>query len=402
MKSKPSSSIEAKTATPGVRNPIGRALAHNRSVRAAFALALFAFAPMAKAVSPAPDGGYCNGNTAEGTNALFSLTTGAYNTAVGFFSLRNNTDGQLNTAVGAGTLLLNTAGENTATGAGALLSNVAGGQNTANGAFALFSNTGGFRNTASGDRALFSNTAGAYNTAFGAGSLALNTEGIKNTATGFNALTAHTAGDGNTAIGFNALVNQVSGDGNIALGIQAGFGITTASNVICIGAGGEDVDNSCYIGNIFGATSSNGVAVLVNSDGRLGTVTSSKRFKEEIKPMDKASEAIFELRPVAFHYKKEIDPTRTSQFGLVAEDVEKVNANLVVRDKQGKPYSVRYDQVNAMLLNEFLKEHSTVQELKKEVATLTATMNEQALQIQKVSAQLAVNKPATLVVLSNP
>ena len=134
------------------------------------------------------------------------------------------------------------------------------------------------------------------------------------------------------------------------MGVNAGIAVTTANNVICIGADGNNVDNSCYIGNIFGATSSGGAAVLVNADGKLGTMTSSQRFKDDIKPMDKASEALLALKPVTFRYKKEIDPAGTRQLGLVAEDVVKVNPDLVVRDKEGKPYSVRYDQVNAMLL----------------------------------------------------
>ena len=207
-------------------------------------------------------------------------------------------------------------------------------------------------------------------------------------------------GNSNTAVGSGALEANTTGGGNIALGYLAGFNVSTANNVICIGADGNNVDNSCYIGNIFSSASSNSVAVLVNSNGRLGTMTSSARFKDEIKPMDKASEAILALKPVSFRYKKEIDPARTSQFGLVAEEVEKVNRDLVVRDKEGKPYSVRYDQVNAMLLNEFLKEHRTVQELKNEVAALTATVKEQAAQIQKVSARLEVSERRSRTVLN--
>jgi Chaperone of endosialidase len=171
---------------------------------------------------------------------------------------------------------------------------------------------------------------------------------------------------------------------------------------------GEDVSNSCYIGRIFTATSSQGIAVLINSDGKLGTTTSSERFKDAIKPMDRASELLFALKPVTFHYKKEIDPAGTSQFGLVAEEVEKVNPDLVVRDKEGKPYSVRYDAVNAMLLNEFLKEHrkneeqeKTIAELKSGMTALAATVKEQAAQIQKVGAQLEASKPAPQVV-NNP
>jgi hypothetical protein len=366
--------------------------------------------PKMQAVSPAPDGGYPGGNTAEGQTALLSLTTGGFNTAVGFFSLRSDITGGFNTAVGAGTLLANTADDNTATGAGALLSNNTGADNTANGTFALFSNTTGNTNTANGAFALFTNTTGSGNTANGANALFSNTGagGDGNTATGSQALFSNTTGGVNTAIGVNALLNNTTGSFNIALGNSAGINVTTASNVICIGANGNNVNDSCYIGNIFGSTSSNGVAVLVNTNGRLGTMTSSARFKDEIKPMDKASEALFALKPVAFRYKKKIDPAGTPQLGLVAEDVEKVNPDLVVRDKEGKPYSVRYDQVNAMLLNEFLKQHGTVQkqgatitELKKEIASLTTTVKEQAAQIQKVSAQIEVSKAAPQVVVSN-
>src|SRR5262249_25090426 len=149
-----------------------------------------------------------------------------------------------------------------------------------------------------------------------------------------------------------------------AIGRNAGNHVTTASNVIAIGADmpGADVSNSCFIGQIFGATSSDGAAVLINSDGKLGTTTSSKRFKEQIKPMDNISEALYALKPVSFHYKKALDPDGKSQLGLVAEEVEKVNPDLIVRDKEGKPYSVRYDQVNAMLLNEFLKAHGKIEQ----------------------------------------
>ena len=197
------------------------------------------------------------------------------------------------------------------------------------------------------------------------------------------------------------------------MGFGAAGKVITANNVICIGTNvaGNNVDNSCYVGNIFGATSSNGVAVFVNSNGRLGTVTSSKRFKQDIKPMDNASEAVYSLKPVSFRYQKEFDPagTSASQLGLVAENVEKVSPNLVVRDKEGKAYSVRYDQVNAMLLNEFLKEHKTsieehktVEKLEAMVATLAATVKEQAAQIQKVSAEVEMNKRSSSMVANNP
>src|SRR5207245_10057217 len=151
----------------------------------------------------------------------------------------------------------------------------------------------------------------------------------------------------------------------------------------------------------FVAGAAPGSTVRTGSVRRLRTVDSSARFKQEIKPMDNASEAILALEPVTFRYKHELDPAGIPQFGLVAEEVEKVNPDLVERDQQGKPYSVRYDAVNAMLLNEFLKEHRTVEEIKKEIAALTATVKEQASQIQKVSAQLRLSKSAPQTVLNN-
>jgi hypothetical protein len=201
-----------------------------------------------------------------------------------------------------------------------------------------------------------------------------------------------------------ALDHNTSGSLNIALGVNAGHDVVTAQNAICIGLNvfGADVGDSCYIGNIFGETSASGAAVYVNSNHKLGTLTSSSRFKDDIKPMERASEALFALKPVTFHYKKEIDPAGMHQFGLVAEEVEKVNPDLVVRDKEGKPYSVRYEQVNAMLLNEFLKEHrkndeqeATIARLQKQIEALTAGLH-------KVSVQLAAGKSAPHVVATNP
>jgi hypothetical protein len=364
---------------------------------------LSAAAPKAHSVLPPPDGGYPGGNTAEGQNALLSLTTGGFNTALGFSSLRADTNGAFNTAVGAGALFANTGDSNTAIGVGALFSNTTGTENLAEGPFALFLNTEGRFNTAGGFDTLFSNLLGQFNTAYGFAALDLNTVGNENTAIGAAALQSNTEGDNNTAIGSGALQQMTTGDNNTVIGRGAGLSIVTASNVICIGAGlnGDNVSDSCFIDNIFNAASFNGIGVLVNVNGKLGTTTSSRRFKEEIKPMERASEVLFALKPVTFHYKKEIDPAGTSQLGLVAEDVEKVNPDLVVRDKEGKPYSVRYDQVNAMLLNEFLKEHRTVQELKKEMAALTATVKEQAAQLQRVSAQVQRNDSAAAVALTD-
>ena len=369
----------------------------------ALALACFVILPNALAVVPPPDGGYPGGNTAEGQDALFSLTTGDFNTAVGFFSLRTNTTGSFNTAIGAGTLFVNTGESNTATGTGALLGNTTGSGNTANGSFALANNTTGSNNTAVGRDALTSGTTGVANTAVGAGALANHTTGESNTAVGRDALLNDTHGESNTAIGRSALANNTTGVTNIAIGTDSGSNVTTASNVVCIGfgVGGANVDDTTWIGNVFGVTTQSGMTapVIVSNNGQLGTVASSERFKKDIASMQKASEAILALRPVTFHYRT--DAVNTPQFGLIAEEVAKVNPALVLPDKEGKPYTVRYDAVNAMLLNEFLKAHSKMEEqeatitlLQKQVAALTAGL-------QKVSAQLEAGKPEPQVV-NNP
>ena len=377
-------------------------------VLASVVLASFALCK-AQAVTPPPDGGYPGFNTAEGQKALFSLTTGVANTAVGWFSLWSNTDGSFNTGVGAGTLLFNVGNQstgegvdNTAIGAGALLSNTMGSENTATGFQALASNTTGTPNTANGAFALFSNTEGNFNTANGVQALFGNINGGFNTATGDSALFSNTSGEDNTAIGHGALFNNFTGSDNVALGRFSGINVETANNVICIGHVGENVSNTCYIDNIWGVTSPGGLGVFVNSDGKLGTATSSARFKEEIKPMEQASEALFSLQPVSFRYKKEIDSTRAPQFGLVAEDVEKVNPDLVAHDKEGKPYSVRYEQVNALLLNEFLKEHKKVEKLEATLEAVNARLQEQGAQIQKVTAQVDATRPLPHLVLNNP
>jgi hypothetical protein len=387
-----------------------------------FVVALtFGLSPIAQAVTPAPDGGYPGENTAEGSNALFSLTTGTHNTATGFEALSSNTAGNANTASGHNALASNTTGnQNTAVGGGVLASNTTGSNNTANGHHALASNTTGSNNTANGSDSLASNTTGVYNaavgffylrsnalgtfnTAFGALALLFNTAN-ENTAIGAGTLLLNTAGQQNTAIGTSALGSNTTGNSNVALGQLAGYNSTTGSNNVYIGTGMSGVggeSSACYIASIFGQTSVNGIPVLINSDNKLGTTTSSRRFKDDIKSMDKASEAILALKPVTFHYKKEIDPSGISQFGLVAEEVEKVNPDLIVRDKEGKPYTVRYEAVNAMLLNEFLKQHKKTEKLEATVASLIATVEEQAAQIQKVSAQLEASKSAPQVV-NNP
>jgi uncharacterized coiled-coil protein SlyX len=328
-------------------------------------LACFALSPSVQAVVPAPDGGYPGGNTAEGQNAFLSLTTGGFNTGVGFFSLSSDTTGSFNTAIGAGALALNTADSNTAIGAAALLNN--------------------------------------------------------------------TVAQGNTAIGASALVNNVFGAGNTAIGAGTLPGLTTGCCNIDIdspGVQGEDhttrigqVQTRTFIAGVHGVQTINAaIPVLVDFAGQLGTLSSSKRFKKEIKPMDRVSEGILALKPVTFHYKNET--TSTPQFGLIAEEVAEVNPDLVVRDKNGEIYTVRYDAVNAMLLNEFLKEHRRVEaqdcklrgqeatiaelestvarqqkefqtamaEQRKEMASVLGRLKEQDATIQTVRAQLELNR----------
>ena len=382
-------------------------------------------------------------NTATGDNALLSNTTGTNNTANGASALQNNTNGSNNTAMGSGALASNgfDGTGNTATGANALFSNISAGFNTATGANALYHNTSGSSQTATGENALYSNTTGTLNTATGTAALYTNTTGNNNTANGLEALFSNTTGSNNTADGFLALENNKAGHDNIAVGFQALKGNTTGNNNIALGSsaggnlttGGNNIDigalgvageaakirigkqgtqNGTFIAGIFGVTMT-GSPVVVNSSGKLGVSgTSSARFKAEIKPMDKASEAILGLKPVTFRYKEEIDPERIPQFGLVAEEVEKVNPNLITRDEDGKPASVRYEAVNAMLLNEFLKEHRKVEEQgativqqqkafeakfaaqQKQIEALTAI-------VQKVSDQVALSKPAPQLV-ANP
>jgi hypothetical protein len=384
-----------------------------------FKFVCFAFIQNTQAVSPPPDGGYFGNNTAEGENALLSLTTGVNNTAVGWFSLKSNKNGQFNTAVGSGTLSSTVGGRrNTAIGGAALFSDINGESNTAVGALALWSNTTGSLNTAIGDDALFSNTVGFENTAVG-WALFNNITGNANTAIGSLALSINFTGGGNTAVGRGALFDNQSGNYNIAIGFAAGDRTTGSNNIVIGDTGVEGESNTIRIGgNPFtgahaaafiagiSGTAVVGDAVVVDENGQLGTVASSARFKKNIKPMDKTSEAILALKPVSFQYRS--DSKGTPQFGLIAEEVAKVNSDLVVRNRNGEIYSVRYDQVNAMLLNEFLKEHrkneeqqAAIAQLKSGMEALTATVKEQTAQIQKVSAQLEANRRAPRVADNN-
>jgi hypothetical protein len=421
------------------------------------------FSPNVRAISPAPDGCYPGYTTAEGCNALNFLTTGAGNTGVGWYSLFLDTTGNFNTGVGGGALALNNADSNTAVGAAALLLNTngtgansgtqnvavgtdalvfnaggsiigSGSYNDAVGAFALFNNHDGSNNNALGNSALLSNLRASNNTAVGGFALFNNDStggGLagENTAVGSAALFNNIDGGSNTAVGVEAL--EIStGDYNIALGAGAGIFLGLGSNNILIGDAGFSSSfdvisigaipasgipySRTYIGGIYNSVEQDR-PVYVDSQGHLGSPGSSRRYKEEIKSMDKASDALFALKPVTFRYKQQIDPSHRLSFGLVAEDVAKVSADLISRDKEGKPQTVRYEAVNAMLLNEFLKEHKKVQQqareiqeqkdtisdLKKGMDNVVAQLKEQASQIQKVSAQLEVSKSATQTVLNN-
>jgi hypothetical protein len=345
-----------------------------------------------EAVVPPPDGGYPGFNTAEGQNALSALTTGIANTAIGRRSLFSNTDGSFNTAVGGGTLVSN-------------IGNQASGEGT--------------QNTAVGTAALLSNTTGADNTVVGSTALINNTTGNHNTASGGLALFLNTTGSSNVAIGQSALVNNMSGNFNIAVGAGAGTQITSAFSCIAIGHQGANVSQSCFIGNVRNAVvAPDFMPVLIDSADKLGTTSgSSRRFKTQIKPMDKASESILALKPVTFYYTG--DNTNTPQFGLIAEDVVEENPELTVRDKTGELLTVRYDAVNAMLLNEFLKDHRKVEELKSAMAqqrkdfeaamaqqqktmeALMARLNEQEVRIQKVSGEVEARKSVSQMLVEN-
>jgi hypothetical protein len=433
------------------------------------ALGCLALLQRAQGVVPPPDGCYPGFTTAEGCNALNFLTTGAGNTGVGWYSLYGNTSGSYNTGLGAGALALNSADSNTAVGATALLLNTAGTRNTAvgtgamvyNGAGedntatgyqALFSNTGGGNtgnlNTATGSQALYGNTAGRFNSGFGAQALFNNDSGEDNSAFGYQALYSNHSffgysnsafgshalgsnidGQRNSAFGGGALASNVSGDNNTAIGTSAGSNIDGDGNV-CVGAsvlGEAGVSNSTYIRNVNTlaqpiVSGIDGVTVRL-TDGRLGHGVSSRRYKQDIKPMDNASEALYALKPVTFHYNKEIDPTQTLDFGLIAEEVAEVNPELTVRDGEGKVSNYRRDAINAMLLNEFLKEHrkveeqqATITELKSIVAQqqkkfraaiaeqrkeFEARLNQQDAKIQRVSDEVGLSKPAPQIVASD-
>ena len=362
------------------------------------ALVCFGLCQQVQSATDTPDpGSVPTSNTADGQGALGSLTTGLYNSAFGFLSVLSLSDANFDTGVGAAALLVDNGGTNTAVGAGALLNNSDGADNNAVGAFALFNNVSGFFNNAHGRNAL------------------LNSTGSQNNAMGDDAMFFNTTGSFNTAIGDDALDANVDGNNNVAVGDEAGTGLgASVNNCIAINVPGAGpfatLDNTCFIGSIFDQPVSDvgtQEAVFVDQFNVVGISASSRRFKHDIQPMDKASEAILALKPVTFKYNA--DKNGKTQYGLIAEEVATVNPDLVVQHKDGEISTVRYEQVNAMLLNEFLKEHKKVQNLEVTVAqqqkgmeVLTAQLKEQAAQIQKVSAQLEVSKPAPQVVATKP
>jgi hypothetical protein len=372
-------------------------------------LACFALLPRVQA---APDpAAIPGGNTRDGAGSLASRTTGQFNSAFGTNALNKLTMGNNNAAQGnSAQFSLIDGNKNTALGVLALRLNIHGINNSAFGTNALNKLTIGNNNAAQGNSAQFRLIDGNKNTALGVLALCLNTHGDDNTAVGYKALYNNTAAE-NVAVGTEALFSN-TGSGNIALGTDAGVNLTTGDQNIDIGnigtAGESDTirigtgafQRRTFIAGISGVAVT-GATVVVNGSGQLGVAASSERFKDQIKPMDKASEAILALKPVTFHYKKQIDSKDIPQFGLVAEDVEKVNPDLVVRDDKGEIYTVRYEAVNAMLLNEFLKEHRTVRDLKSTVAKQEKQIKALTTGLQKVSNQLELNKPAPRTVANN-
>jgi hypothetical protein len=414
--------------------------------------------------TPDPGGSLPVSNTADGHNALLSITTGIHNSGFGFDALLSNSTANFNTAVGSVALLLNNptaageAEENTAVGAGALLSNTTGGSNTALGTFTLFSNVDGGGHTAVGFAALEHNNASGLfssNTAVGIAALETSSSGGANVAVGEGALISVDTGSANTAIGALAgasytadetsnicigagtggsagdnntirigdglpsggidvidagpaanfvLVGDGLNTGGISIGTLIGFGNASIANGLSTTTGAS----SCNIGGIFNQVPTAGSDfVVIGPDNKLADGTlSSRRFKKDIAPIDKISEGLLALRPVTFHWKN--DNTNKPEFGLVAEEVAEVNLDWITRNPQGEISGVRYQAIPILLLNEFLKEHKKVEEqqaniaeLKSTVGVLTAQLKEQAAQIQKVSAQLEVGKPATKVAVGN-
>jgi hypothetical protein len=384
----------------------GTSLAPSLPLRPIFLFITLMLVALSPAMATSP------GNTSLGQQALGAATTGSNDTALGYQALMSNTTGSQNTGTGRFALLANTTGtNNTADGASALNLNKTGNFNTGIGRLALFSNETGDGNTAVGSFTMFNDGNPASflgSTALGDGALYYN------------------ASDFNIGVGFRTLFNNASGSSNIGLGVAAGFRLANGSNNIYIGNFGRSAGESntirigyvagdtvnlgdlnvtvqrhtaTFIAGIHGATTSDAgstLPVYVDINGNLGTAASSERFKTEIKPMDKSSESLLALKPVTFHYKS--DDKGVPQFGLIAEEVAKVNPALVVRDRNGEVYTVRYDAVNAMLLNEFLKEHQKVSKLETELATVREQLRDQEAKINKINAKVELANPAPQMV----
>ena len=361
------------------------------------AFVCFGLSPVVRAVSPAPDGFYPGSNTAEGQDALFHFTNGGFNTAIGSHALYADTTASSNTAVGSFVMALHSSGnQNVTVGQGALANN-SGSGNVAVGFKAL-------RGGGMPDAPVNNQTAVDFNEALG-----------------YEALFYQIGSQYNSGFGWRALFNNRTGGSNTAMGHEAGYNVTGNGNVD-IGAGVEGVvgeNNTTRIRNIGTTPLNTGRFVHVDANGKLGYVVSSERYKDDIKPMDKTSEALFALKPVTFRYKGDIDPSHAKMFGLIAEEVAEVNPDLVVRNAKGEVDTIRFDSLNAMLLNELLKENrklqrieviaaqqkkdfeATIAQREKQIKSLTASLRDQATQIQKVCARLEASKPAPQVV-NNP
>ncbi|HLK60638.1 MAG TPA: tail fiber domain-containing protein [Chthonomonadaceae bacterium] len=346
-----------------------------------------------------------NWNTANGSEAMYHNTTGSWNSANGAYSLFLNTTGNFNAANGNGALYSNTTGSynaanggdalfanttgnlNAANGYQALYFNTTGNNNTANGSFALFSNTIGSNNTANGYEALFDNTTGNQNVANGLYALYSNTTGSNNIADGSYALYNTTTGNDNTAVGLFTLYLNQTGSNNIAIGYGAGQNIASGSNNISIGNGGVASDHgvirigtprtqqATFIAGINGVTASQGVPVYINANGQLGTLTSSARFKYDIHSLGAVSDKLMRLRPVSFRYKAAAeDGSHPIQYGLIAEEVAQVYPDMVQYDNEGKPFTVYYQQLTPMMLNELQKAHQDINSLKAELQNQSTEM----------------------------
>jgi Chaperone of endosialidase len=371
------------------------------------------------------------GNTASGASALSFNTTGSGNTAFGAGALVLNTTGFANTACGNGALFSNTTGNaNTASGEGALTFNTTGGGNTVSGYWALYSNTTGNYNTASGYDALYLNTTGSNNEAFGSNALYSNTAGVNNTAFGFQTLYSNTTGNGNAAQGANSLSNNTTGienvgigdstlylnstgSYNIGIGFGAGYNQTTGSGNIYIanmGVAGESqtlrlgsqgseevLGSGITRAYIAGVASSHitGAAVYITRTGRLGVLASSERYKTDVQDLGSEEGRLQRLRPVSFHLKT--DPAGPVQYGLIAEEVEQVYPELVIRDADGQIQGVRYEELAPMVLNEVQRQQKKVAAQEERIAAqqeLIAAQAQQLGELPRLVQRLAIQERA--------